>query len=99
MHYLKKNRKKKIFEYSHKGSDERHYNSPNISIDIGSLMSNKYGTYKEYHSSLDNLKFISNKGLNFMYHHYTEVIKLFEINIAYQSKIFCEPFLSKRNLQ
>ena len=98
IHYLKKNRKKKIFDYSHKGSDERHYNSPNISIDIGSLMSNKYGTYKEYHTSLDNLKFISNKGLNFMYHHYMEVIKLFEINITYQSNIFCEPFLSKRNL-
>ena len=61
-------------------------------------MRSKYGKYKEYHTSLDNLKFISAKGLGKSY----KIIKLFlaefENTKIYINTNMCEPFLSKYNL-
>ena len=42
---------------------KRQFNSPFIDLGIGSIMRSKYDTYKEYHTSLDNFKIISEKGL------------------------------------
>lgn len=88
----------KIYPYHKKGSDERQYNSPNIGIDVGSLMSAKYNEYKQYHTSDDNLDLISPKGLSNMYYQYVKFIKEFESIIFYKSTIYCEPFMSKRSL-
>ena len=42
------------------GSDERQYSSPGIKL-YHSIHKSKYYEYKEYHSSEDNLEFISSK--------------------------------------
>ena len=54
-----------------RGSDERQYSSPGVDLPFCSMMSSNNGEYKEYHTSKDNLSFISTKGLFGRY----EVIK------------------------
>ncbi len=45
------------------GSDERQYSSPGIRIVTPSIHKSKYYEYDEYHTSADNLDFISSKDL------------------------------------
>tara|TARA_B100000989_G_scaffold298400_1_gene287526 strand:- start:20045 stop:21334 length:1290 start_codon:yes stop_codon:yes gene_type:complete len=88
----------KKYSFLDRGSDERQYCSPGINLPVCSIMRSKYGKYKEYHTSLDNLKFISAKGLGKSY----KIIKLFlaefENTKIYINTNMCEPFLSKYNL-
>ena len=99
LHVLKhysKNFKK--YTFLDRGSDERQYCSPGIELPICSVMRSKYGTYKEYHTSLDNLNFIKAKGLNSSYEMILKIINCFEINKKYKTTFFCEPKLGKYNL-
>jgi aminopeptidase-like protein len=41
------------------GYDERQYNSPGFRIPVGSLMRGRHGQFPEYHTSADNLAFVS----------------------------------------
>ena len=88
----------KIYEFTKSGSDERRYNAPGVDLPIGSLMRSKYGEYKEYHTSLDNLKFISKQGFQKSFEIYLKIFTLFENNYKYKIKTLCEPNLGKRNL-
>lgn len=49
----------KMYSYLDRGSDERNYGFPNIDLPVVGLTRTKYGRYSEYHTSLDNLDFIS----------------------------------------
>lgn len=96
---LKNNVKKfKKYSFLERGSDERQYCSPGVNLPVCSIMKSKYGNYKEYHTSLDNLDFITAKGLGSSY----KLIKIFLDNFddtkIYISTKICEPFLSKYGL-
>ena len=41
------------------GYDERQYNSPGFRLAVGSLMRGRHGQFSEYHTSADNLEFVS----------------------------------------
>jgi aminopeptidase-like protein len=91
----------KYNEYSFindRGSDERQYCSPGIDLPICSLMRSKYGEYKEYHTSADDLNFISPEGLNNSFEAYKRVIEIIEYNSYPKATYSCEPNLGKRNL-
>ncbi len=88
----------KVRDYITCGSDERQYNYPGIDLNIGSLMKSKYGEFDEYHTSADNLDFVTEKGLNDSFNMYLDCIELIENNFIYSNKILCEPFMSKYNL-
>lgn len=75
------------------GSDERQYNFPGVDLNIGSLMRTKYFEYDEYHTSADNLKFISQNNLEKSYKMYLNCINIFENNHKYYNKTLCEPRL------
>ncbi len=88
----------KKYSWLTRGSDERQYMSVGVEIPTVSIMSSKYHEYKEYHTSEDNLNFISSKGLNKNYNIHKEIIKYIEKLEFPKTKIICEPNLSKRNL-
>lgn len=97
---LKANKKIfKTYSWLDRGSDERQYCSPNINLPIASVMRSKYGTYKEYHTSLDDLKkVVTNKGLSQSLNIYKKIINMFEKNYRPISKNIGEPFLKKHGL-
>tara|TARA_B100000989_G_scaffold298684_1_gene289098 strand:+ start:1481 stop:2749 length:1269 start_codon:yes stop_codon:yes gene_type:complete len=96
---LKKNKLKfKKYSWLDRGSDERQYCAPGVDLPISSITRSKYNTYKEYHTSLDNLKFISIKGLQQSFNLYKNIILEIEKNSYPKSKTVGEAFLSKRNL-
>lgn len=86
------------YSFLDRGSDERQYCSVNIDLPICSIMRTKYGDYPEYHTSLDDLDFISPEGLNGAYQALVKCITLLEENYCWKTTIFCEPQLGKRGL-
>src|SRR5260370_36660815 len=46
-----------ILEFSPYGYDERQYGSPGINLPVGRLSRTPHGTFPEYHTSADNLRF------------------------------------------
>lgn len=52
-----------VYPFTPDGSDERQYSSPAFDIAMPSIHKSKYYEYDEYHTSQDNLDFISAKAL------------------------------------
>ena len=88
----------KIYSFFDRGSDERQYNSPGINLSVVTLMRSRFGSFKEYHSSMDNLNITSEKTLIDSFNYVFDIIKLIQNDFLISTSIKCEPFLSKRNL-
>lgn len=88
-----------IHDFFPSGSDERQYCSPGFDLPVGSLMRSMYGTYEEYHTSLDDLSFISPDGLAGALKAYLRVIQVLEMNDRYINTLqYGEPQLGRRGL-
>lgn len=81
------------------GSDERQFSAPAFRIPIGTICKDKYYEYTFYHTSLDNLDFISADALVQTLHLYLSAIEKLELNRAYRSLMpYGEPMLGKHGL-
>ena len=97
--YISKNKNFNKYKWVDRGGDERQYCSAGVDLPVATLMRTKYGEYKEYHTSLDKLgTVVTAKGLGESFNIYTKIIEALENNNKLKFKIFCEPFLSKRNI-
>jgi len=99
--HVLKHHTKNFEEYSFldRGSDERQYCSPGIDLPIASIMRTKYGEYEQYHTSLDDLDFISDKGLKGAFEALALSIVCIENNQIYKATNLCEPQLSRHGLR
>lgn len=98
LHTLKNKVNFKEFSFLYRGSDERQYNAPLVNLGVVGICRSKYLEYQEYHTSKDDLNFISPKGLMGGLKAMQEIILNLEINEIYENTIFCEPNLGKRGL-
>ena len=91
--------KKKYYTWLDRASDERQYCSPGVDLPICSIMKSKYGSFKEYHTSLDGIgNVVTKKGLQQSFRIYKSIIELIENSYFPKSKKICEPFMTKYNL-
>ena len=99
LHALKhSNQKYHLYSYLHRRSDERQYNSPGVDLPVGSLMRTKHASFPEYHTSADNLDFVTSNALNDSFKMYVSCIEIFENNRSYETVVLCEPHLGRRGL-
>lgn len=86
------------YSFLDRGSDEKQYNSPGVDIPMICFCRSKFGKYPEYHTSADNLDFVSPSGFQRSYNVIKCVIDSLEVNYMYRTKVLCEPQLGKRGL-
>jgi aminopeptidase-like protein len=96
---LEKEEGSKILDFSPYGYDERQYCSPGFNLPVGRLSRKPFGEFPEYHTSADNLDFISAENLEASLELLLKVILIIEGNRKYINlNPKGEPQLGKRGL-
>jgi aminopeptidase-like protein len=81
------------------GYDERQYCSPGFNLPVGCLMRSAWGEFPEYHTSADNVDFVTPSALAGTLDVCKDLVDLLERNLTYRStNPFCEPALGRRGL-
>ncbi len=86
------------YSFLQRGSDERQYNAPGIDLPVVCFCRSKFGEFPEYHTSADNMSFVSPEGFQGSYDVMTKVINALEANRKYKVKVLGEPQLGRRGL-
>jgi aminopeptidase-like protein len=81
------------------GSDERQYSSQGFRINCATICKDRYYEYPEYHSSLDNLDFVTGEQIAHTFNLYCRLIDKLEARNVYRNRITCgEVMLSRHDL-
>ncbi|MBI5557306.1 MAG: DUF4910 domain-containing protein [Deltaproteobacteria bacterium] len=80
------------------GSDEQKFNAPGVRLPFGSFMRTPYSEFPEYHTSKDNLSFISKDQLAEILSVVLKALFIADTNRIYEPLYKGEPFLSKHGL-
>jgi len=89
----------RLFDFSPYGYNERQFCSPGFNLPIGLLQRSQWGTFPEYHTSADNLDFITAEHLEESYRIVASAIDVLENDRVLRNTLpKCEPQLGKRGL-
>jgi aminopeptidase-like protein len=89
----------KAIDFYPYGYDERQYCSPGFNLPVGCLMRTQHGTFPQYHTSADDLNFVTPESLAGTYRLCLDVFEVLENNRTYiNQNPKCEPQLGKRGL-
>jgi aminopeptidase-like protein len=100
VHYLKHaGRPHRIDDFSPWGYDERQYCSPGFDLPVGCFSRSPHGEYPEYHSSADNLDFVSPASLAESLDAILGILDIVDQDGLHRNlSPKCEPQLGKRGL-
>ncbi len=84
------------YPFIKRASDERQYNAPGVALPVVGFCRSKYGEYPQYHTSADDLDYISAEGFSGSYDVMTRCIEALENDAVYKVTVLCEPQLGKR---
>lgn len=88
-----------VVDFSPYGYDERQYCSPGFNLPVGRLSRTPHGEYPQYHTSADDLDFISAEALRGSLAAVLQVTEVLEQNCRYLNQApFGEPQLGRRGL-
>lgn len=88
----------KEYSFLERGSDERQFCAPLVNLPVCTLSRTKFGKFKEYHTSNDNLDFVTEIGLGGGLNYIQQCINILENNEYYKIKTVGEPQLGKYGL-
>lgn len=86
------------YSYLQRGSDERQYNAPGVDLPVVCYCRSKFHEFPEYHTSADNMSFVSPEGFQGSFDVITKLIYALEANRYYKVQVLGEPQLGKRGL-
>ena len=87
------------YPFDIRGSDERQYSTQAFRINTITITKDKYYEYPYYHTSLDNLSFVSADNINLSFNLYFKLIQKMDKNLLYKNlQHYCEVMLSKHDL-
>jgi aminopeptidase-like protein len=88
-----------VIDFFPYGYDERQYNSPGFRLPVGALMRGRHGRFPEYHTSADNLGFVSGERMTESLRLLEKVVDVIDRNRTVQNlEPFGEPQLGRRGL-
>ncbi|WP_347585428.1 DUF4910 domain-containing protein [Acrocarpospora sp. B8E8] len=97
--HVLKDREHTILDFTPYGYDERQFCSPGFNLGVGSLTRTTYAGYPEYHTSADNLEFVSSEAMADTLAVCREIVQVLERNRRYVNlSPYGEPQLGKRGL-
>ena len=89
----------RVLDYYPAGSDERQYCSPGFNLPVGSLMRSTWDQFPEYHTSADDLTFVTADALGESLEMYYRIVEALEAAETFCTTVpYCEPQLSPRGL-
>jgi aminopeptidase-like protein len=89
----------RIIDFSPYGYDERQYGSPGFNLPVGRMSRTPFGEYPEYHTSADNLDFVSAPALGDSFEKTFAILAILERDGTYINQSpKGEPQLGKRGL-
>lgn len=91
--------KHEVVDFVPYGYDERQYCSPGFDLAVGCLTRTPNGKYAEYHTSADNMNFITAESLEDSLGKALAIVEVLEHDCVYQNlNPKCEPQLGRRGL-
>jgi aminopeptidase-like protein len=89
----------RVLDYYPAGSDERQYCSPGFNLPVGSLMRSTWDTFPQYHTSADDLEFVTARALGESLELYYRIAEALESAETFSATLpYGEPQLSPRGL-